>query len=464
MRSSIRKTVYLAFVAVFGNILVTSALAQAPQPFLQDIKVPKNDPVPSATPLVKKTSSIAATSVGTASSIKSSIPLLAETAIPGYSGVLVETLNGDVVVESASNSSFNPASNVKLATAFAVLKTFGPEYRFPTSVWTDGSYEESTGTIYGNIYISGRDPMFGFEHAVMLAQELNRMGIRTIKGDLVVTDNFTMNFGLSPQKASQVLFATLDSSKRSASASNTWASFQINSGRLNPNGTVPSISFTGSVYVQPMPGNVNLLFSHESAKMRDILKATLCYSNNFLAERLGEMVGGPYAVARLVQQHAGVSPYEFSIQTSSGLGINRVTPNAMMKLLRALRNDLAGYRMTFADIMPVAGVDKGTLENRFDSDFALGSVVGKTGTLGNTDGGVSALAGEISTRSGKVLFVIFNQRGSVARFRSFQNNYISLIQGQLGGPAAMGYDEIPLNARLARTRISYPDGRHSGGE
>ena len=82
MRSSIRKTAYLAFVAVFGNILVTSALAQAPQPFLQDIKVPKNDPVPSATPLVKKTSSIAATSVGTASSIKSSIPLLAETAIP----------------------------------------------------------------------------------------------------------------------------------------------------------------------------------------------------------------------------------------------------------------------------------------------------------------------------------------------------------------------------------------------
>ena len=59
--------------------------------------------------------------------------------------------------------------------------------------------------------------------------------------------------------------------------------------------------------------------------------------------------------------------------------------NDLMKLLRVLRNDLSRYRMTFADVMPVAGVDKGTLEGRFD-DFSEGSVVGKTGTLGQTDG------------------------------------------------------------------------------
>ena len=120
--------------------------------------------------------------------------------------------------------------------------------------------------------------------------------------------------------------------------------------------------------------------------------------------------------------------------------------------------------MTFADIMPVAGIDKGTLENRFDTDFSMGSVVGKTGTLGNTDGGVSALAGEINTRGGKLLFVIFNQGGSVARFRSFQNNYVSLIQSQFGGAAPMVYNPISISSRLARTRVTYPNGRHSGGE
>ena len=100
--------------------------------------------------------------------------------------------------------------------------------------------------------------------------------------------------------------------------------------------------------------------------------------------------------------------------------------------------------------------DRGTLEHRFDTDFSSGSVIGKTGTLGNTDGGVSALAGEINTRNGRLLFVIFNQRGSVSRFRSFQNNYVSLIQGQFGGAAPIAYTPTSLDSRMARTRFSYP--------
>ena len=281
------------------------------------------------------------------------------------------------------------------------MKTFGPNYRFPTSVWTDGSFEESTGVIHGNLYISGRDPVFGYEHAVAIASELNRMGIRSIEGDLVVTDNFTMNYSSSPQSSSRILFTSMDAAKRPAAATRVWESYLINSGKLNKTAGDPGVAFTGSVYVQPMPSNAKLLFTHESAPFRDIVKAMMCYSNNFVAERLGDILGGPFAVSRIVQQNTGTQPSELlAFQTTSGLGINRVTPSAMMKLLRTLRGDLAKYRMTFADIMPVAGMDKGTLENRFDTDFSAGSVIGKTGTLGNTDGGVSALAGEINTRYG----------------------------------------------------------------
>ncbi len=464
MKSSINKIASWPCIAVLISIFGVASFGQS-QPLLQDIKVHKEPSGPNAAsaPLVKKTGSVTAAAVNTVA-IKTSIPVLAEAVIPGYSGVLVETLDGNVVVESGSNYAFNPASNVKIATAYAVLKTFGPDYRFPTNVWTDGSYEQSTGTIHGNVYISGQDPMFGFEHAVTIASELNRMGIKTIKGDLIVTDNFAMNYSTSAQRSSQVLFAALDSAKRSSAATGVWSNFLANSGRFDQASAVPGITFTGGVYVQPMPGNVNLLFSHESAPMREILKATLCYSNNFLSERLGDMVGGPYAVARIVQQNIGAQPNEFYIQTSSGLGTNRVTPVAMMKLLRTLRGELTRNKMTFADIMPVAGVDKGTLENRFDTDFSTGSVVGKTGTLGNTDGGVSSLAGEINTRGGKMLFVIFNQRGNVSRFRSFQNNYVALIQGQFGGAAPMVYNPISINSRLARTRVTYPDGRRAGGE
>lgn len=455
----------ISFV-VAGLFLCVSVLGQADpgaggtsspatRPLLQDIKV--HNPAETS-PLVRKTSSATPVSADAAvpNPVKSSFPILAETAIPGHSGVLVETLDGNVVVESFSNFAFNPASNVKIATSYAVLKTFGPDYRFPTNVWTDGSYEQATQTIHGNLYVSGRDPIFGFEHAVAVAAELNRMGIRTITGDLVVTDNFAMNYSTSPQRSAQTLFATLDAAKRSTAATRVWTNFLINSGKSQPSTGLPSVVFTGSVYVQPMPSNAKLLFTHESTPMRDIVKVMMCYSNNFVAERLGDMVGGPYAVARLVQQNAGLQPYEFNIATASGLGVNRVTPAAMMKLLRLLRNDLARYRMTFADIMPVAGLDRGTLENRFDTDFSSGSVIGKTGTLGQTDGGASALAGELNTRNGKLLFVIFNQRGSVSRFRSFQNNYISLIQGQFGGPAPVIYQPVSLDYRMSKTRFAYP--------
>jgi D-alanyl-D-alanine carboxypeptidase/D-alanyl-D-alanine-endopeptidase (penicillin-binding protein 4) len=424
---------------------------------------------PSPTPLVTKTGSSAPLVNKTASSMpvavrKTSFPILADMEIPGFSGILVEDLSGNVVLDSYSNYAFNPASNVKIATAYAVLKTFGPDYRFPTNVWTDGQIEATSGTLYGNLYVSGRDPIFSYEHAVTVANELNRLGITGVTGDLIVTDNFVMNHNTSAQRAGSLLSTAMDSSKRPVAATRAWQSHLVNSGKYAQVTGVPSVSMTGGVYVQAIPTNAKLLFSHESTPMREIVKTTLCYSNNFLSERLGDMLGGPYAVARVVQQNAQIQPQEFVLQTSSGLGINRVTPIAMMKLLRVLRKELARNKMTFADIMPVAGIDKGTLENRFDTDFSRGSVVGKTGTLPVGDGGVSSLAGEIQTRQGKLLFVIFNQRGNVNRFRSFQNSLVSIIQGQLGGAASLEYMPVTLDARMAKTRVTYPDSRSRIGQ
>lgn len=463
-------------VAAFPFILTTASFAQVNKtPLLQDIQVqaersrietykplPSSTPVQNSTPpLVSKTGS---SMPANPSGMRTLFPALAEVQVPGYSGILVESLDGNVVVESNSGLTFNPASNVKIATAYAVLKAFGPEFRFMTNVYTDGAIDRNTGTLNGNLYVSGKDPMFGYQHGVALAQELNRLGVRTVSGDLVVTDNFVMNYSGSPMVSAQTLSATMDMSRRNPAATKVWLNHLSYSGKFNQGNTVPGVSFTGTAYVQSIPSSLNLLFTHESTQIREILKATLCYSNNFLSEKLGDLVGGPYAVARLVQLNANVPPQEFSLATSSGLGYNRVTPNAMMKLLRALRNDLARYKMTFADIMPVAGIDKGTLEGRFDADFARGSVVGKTGTLPQTDGGVSALAGEVNTKNGRLLFVIFNMKGGVARFRSFQNGFVSLVQGQFGGAMPMTYDVISLETRLARSKVSYPGMTAYGNE
>jgi len=456
-------------VSAFGQVS-TKPTNPPPKPLLQQIVVqpdktnssqPTNvKPTGASTPLVTKTGSSSPTT--NVVPRKTSFPVLADVDIPGYSGILVESMEGSIVLDSYSNFPFNPASNVKIATAYAVLKTFGPDYRFPTSFWTDGQLDQTTGMLYGNLYVSGRDPMFNNEHAVIVASELNRLGVRSISGDLIVTDNFAMNYSMQANQSGNALQSVMNSAKRSAAATRAWNNYLITSRKAFA--SVPSVEITGGVYVQALPTNAKLIFSHESATMREILKVTLCYSNNFLSERLGDMLGGPFAVARIVQQNGQIAPEEFYIQTASGLGVNRVTPRAMMRLLRTLRNELAKNKMNFTDIMPVAGIDKGTLEGRFDSDFARGSVVGKTGTLGQTDGGVSSLAGEIQTKNGALLFVIFNNRGGVQRFRAFQNSLVSLIQGQMGGATPMVYNQIALDVRLASTRISYPDTRTKGNE
>ena len=409
---------------------------------MQDIQVVSESSSPDPQSKIKKTSDV--------------VPVLADVAIPGNSGVLIETLAGKPVIDSFSDYTFNPASNVKVATAYAVLRSMDPNYRFMVNVWTDGVIDRETGTLNGNLYVSGRDPMFGSAHAVTIAEELNKLGVQKITGSLIVSEGFIFNQSNSSSGSANGLFNTLITEKRSAAASRAWDNHLLYKGRLGEM-LIPGVVFDGTVTVGSLSSQLKLLFSHESVPLREVLKVNLSYSNNFLSDRLGELVGGPFAIARLVQQSVGIPPEEFALQTASGLGINRVTPRAMMKLLRAFRSELGKKGLTLVDVMPVAGIDRGTLEGRFADGLTRGSVVGKTGTLGATDAGVSSLAGEIYTQQGAVLFVIFNQRGSVSRFRAFQNSYVNMILNQFGGPAPIRYSATNFESRLAATRITYPD-------
>src|SRR5688500_10372014 len=116
----------LSFLTMFVSALLVAFAVSAPAqtPLLQPITV-YSQAKPTPSPLVQRTGSSIAVSA-LSSTVKTSIPVLAEMPIPGYSGVLFESLEGSVVVESQSNMTFNPASNVKVATSYAVLKSFGP--------------------------------------------------------------------------------------------------------------------------------------------------------------------------------------------------------------------------------------------------------------------------------------------------------------------------------------------------
>ncbi|REJ77902.1 MAG: hypothetical protein DWQ47_16210 [Acidobacteria bacterium] len=455
------KRAFLVTVAFsfFAAVITPSALGQtARMPLLQDIKVQKEEPIPSATPLVKKTGSSSPTGVapGMAVARRTSVAALAEIDIPGTSGIIIESEHGTLVFESYADTPFNPASNVKVATAYAVLKTFGPDFRFITGVWTDGAIDASTATLNGNLYVSGRDPIFGYEHAMAIANELNRLGIRKIEGDVYVTSNFVVNYNRSASRSGNSLVAAMDGGRRGATVNRAWNNYLMNSGKFREGQIVPSVTTTGSLQISGIPAGAKLLFSHESAPMREILKVTLSYSNNFLSERLGDMLGGHEAVARVVRRDIRATEDQFALASSSGLGINRVTARAQLELLKKTKSLLAKHKMKLSDIMPVAGIDDGTLRGRFGGDLFKGSVVAKTGTLRRTDRGVSTLSGEFVTNQGKFFFVIFNQVGGVGRFRSFQNFLVPLAQGALGGAKPMAYAPVHMERRLASTRIKYP--------
>ncbi|MCA1572985.1 MAG: D-alanyl-D-alanine carboxypeptidase [Acidobacteria bacterium] len=371
----------------------------------------------------------------------------------GIQGVLVETLDGKTVAEQSAEENFNPASAIKLATALVALRTFGPQHRFTTGIWTTGTFVKASGTLNGNLYISGRDPSFRYENGVMIARHLNTLGIRSVTGNLVVAPSFTMNFNWSARRSGEQLYDTFDSTLRSGEASREWLYERTALGDKASLQEIPSVSVMGEVEVNLVAADAKLRLAQKSSKLVDILKVLLCYSNNFMAERLGDSVGGIQSVRRQLMNSLGLSSSEFMISSLSGLGVNRVSPRTMMKIFRALREELRKNNLSTTDIMPVAGIDPGTLQDRFTGPAWRGSVIAKTGTLIRTDGGVSSLVGQMKTAGGEaLLFVIMNQQGSVWRFRLNQDYLVMQIQNSRGGPKAFDYKPHLLAMKLADTQ------------
>ncbi len=370
----------------------------------------------------------------------------------GLQGVLIETLDGKIVSAQAADQAFNPASSIKLATALVALQTFGAQHRFATGFWTDGSFDKANGQILGNLYVTGRDPSFHYEHAVMVARQLNGLGIRTVAGDLVIAPGFTMNFASSARRSGEVLADTLDATLRSSEATLSWTSERTTMGDRANMQAVPSVTVMGDVRIGSVAPAARLLLTHNSSKLTDVLKVLLCYSNNFMAERIGDSLGGTQSVRHRLINTLAIPPDEVQLASLSGLGINRVTPRAMMKIFSELRKELQKNKLSPADIMPVAGIDPGTLEDRFTGPAWRGSVIAKTGTLIRTDGGASSLVGQMRTANGEtLLFVIMNQRGNVVRFRENQDYLVMQVQNSRGGPKGFKYKPLALTMKLADT-------------
>ena len=311
------------------------------------------------------------------------------------------------------------ASLTKIATTLVALKNLGPDHQFQMLVSGTGPLQN--GVLQGDLVItSGGDPLFVWEEAIALGNSLNQMGIKQVKGNLIITGNFAMNFQRNPVLAGQILKLALNSA--------TWnraATFEYS---LMPKGTPkPQVIIAGKVKASDdSVAQKTLLLRHYSLPLKQIIKEMNVFSNNEIAEMLAQAVGGASVVQSTAAQLAQVPEAEIQLINGSGLGPeNRISPRAICALLMAVQREAVAHQLDLTDLFLMSGLDhRGTIHGRH---IPLATVI-KTGTLND----VSSLAGVMPTRDrGLVWFAILNRGTNVSAFRAGQDQLLQRLLQQL---------------------------------
>ncbi|NJM65243.1 MAG: D-alanyl-D-alanine carboxypeptidase [Acaryochloris sp. RU_4_1] len=310
------------------------------------------------------------------------------------------------------------ASLTKVATSLAALKTWEPHHQFITEVRTTGSI--NNGVLQGDlIIVGGGDPLFVGPEAISLAHSLNRLGIQRVLGNLVIIGSFTMDFQTDPLQSGERLRQGLQGQVYEPTAENGYTP-------PPPLAAKPHVEIAGTVKWEAAAGTSTLLFHHVSLPLYALLKQMNVNSNNALAETLATAMGGSSVVITQVRAATGVPAEEIVLHNGSGLGQeNRLSPRAAVALLQGIQQELQRHQLTLADVLPMAGRDRGTLAERKLPTAALV----KTGTLFD----VSALTGVIPTRKfGPVWFTIINRGENIDGFRQDQDQILQQLTQRLG--------------------------------
>ena len=385
-----------------------------------------------------------------ASADASSLAAEARSILGAGQGVYVEAANGTSLLAQEAQKPVHPASVSKVPTTLALLRKLGPDYRFVTTFSAQGAVSE--GTLHGNLLVESHgDPAFVDENALLVADRLREAGVTQVTGDLRLQGFMTFDW-LSDADGSRLRRALAGSVSPGALAA--VRAFELES----PTGPAPEkllptgIRFLGGADVTPVSAGLRPLLIHRSQPLLPLAKSLNDYSNNIF-KPLADAAGGAAAVEALARS-AVPAAMQSEITLGDGAGtdpINRLSPRAAVKLLRALEAQLQKSGHGLTDILPVTGIDEGTLHRRLDGPDEAGRVVGKTGTYG--DYGASALVGAIPTSDrGTVYFAILNHGVPVPEARRRQDRFVrALLQHLASVPWSYQRDVRPA---IARAEIS----------
>jgi len=340
-------------------------------------------------------------------------------------GVYIETSDGKSLLAQQAQKPVHPASVSKIPTTLALLRKLGPEYRFVTTFAARGAV--ANGTLQGDLLVeSNGDPAFVDENALLVADHLRESGITQVTGELRL--HGAMTFDWQGDEGGARLRRALTGSVSPAALAAVRAFELENSQGPAPATLLPTgLAFLGSAAAAPASGALRPLLIHRSQPLLPLAKSLNDYSNNIF-KPLADAAGGATAVQALARS-AVPAAMQAEVTLGDGAGTdptNRLSPRAAVKLLRALEDELKKSGHALYDILPVAGIDDGTLRRRLDGPDEVGRIVGKTGTYG--DYGASALVGAIPTSNlGTVYFAILNHGVPVPEARRRQDRFVRAL-------------------------------------
>jgi serine-type D-Ala-D-Ala carboxypeptidase/endopeptidase (penicillin-binding protein 4) len=368
-------------------------------------------------------------------------------------GVYVEAADGTVLVAQAAARAVHPASVSKVAASLALLRRFGPDHRLATTVATRGHILD--GTLYGDLLVdSSGDPSLVDEDALLIAARLNALGIRSVAGTLRPQGPLIFDWqtdadaarlrgalaGMTSPSAWAVVHAFESGGSEAASLPSARPMVQFSQAAVRP--TLAAAPGAESL------SEVRVLLTRRSQPLLALAKSLNDYSNNII-DPLADLAGGPAAVESVARS---VLPEDMRAEIVLGDAAgtdprNRLSPRAAVRLLRALERELQASGHNLFDILPVAGIDQGTLHDRLNGADEAGRVVGKTGTFGSY--GASALIGAIATRDrGTVYFAILDHDLPVPQARHRQDHFVaSLLRALHALPWRYQPDPRPAIAR-----------------
>lgn len=342
---------------------------------------------------------------------------------------------------------------MKIVTAASALINLGPDFRFQTRLVAGPRAVRAGSTLRGPIYVKGYgDPLlstpgyatryFGGRGGNLgrLLAPLRRLGIRRVEGPIVADESFLSSVRVGP---------LWEPSYRSESGALT--GLPVNEGwhgdlrdryvanppiaaarRVRTSLRAIGVAHAGPVRAGITPEIARPLGSVSSPPLRDIVDVMLPASDNFIAETLTRDVGAYVgeggtsedgaARAEATLADLGASTGSERVVDGSGLSRhNRLTATSLVRVLAAADSQPA-WGTALVGGLPRGG--EGTLIRRLRDGVVRKRVRAKTGYIG----GVSALAGLVSSRGGsRYVFAFLMNDPDIAGAHGAQDSLVTLL-------------------------------------